>query len=85
MDFAGGLVVHATAGVSALVSRAVLGPRDGFPRDLHPPHNPGHDHDRRRHAVGRLVRLQRRQRAGGQRARPAWRCSPPIWLPPPAR
>jgi Amt family ammonium transporter len=41
MDFAGGLVVHATAGVSALVLAAVLGRRDGFPRDLHPPHNPG--------------------------------------------
>jgi Amt family ammonium transporter len=41
MDFAGGLVVHATAGVSALVLALVLGPRDGFPRDLHPPHNPG--------------------------------------------
>ncbi|HEY5410437.1 MAG TPA: ammonium transporter [Caulobacteraceae bacterium] len=41
MDFAGGLVVHATAGVSALVAAMMIGPRDGFPRDLHPPHNPG--------------------------------------------
>jgi Amt family ammonium transporter len=41
MDYAGGLVVHATAGVSSLVIVALLGPRDGFPRDLHPPHNPG--------------------------------------------
>ena len=41
MDFAGGLVVHATAGVSALVAAVMIGPRDGFPRDLHPPHNPG--------------------------------------------
>jgi Amt family ammonium transporter len=41
MDFAGGLVVHATAGISALVFAHVLGPRDGFPRDLRPPHNPG--------------------------------------------
>jgi Amt family ammonium transporter len=41
MDFAGGLVVHATAGVSALVAAVMVGPRDGFPRDLHPPHNPG--------------------------------------------
>jgi Amt family ammonium transporter len=41
MDYAGGLVVHATAGVSALVLAWRLGPRDGFPRDLSPPHNPG--------------------------------------------
>jgi Amt family ammonium transporter len=41
MDFAGGLVVHATAGTSALVLAWRLGPRDGFPRDLSPPHNPG--------------------------------------------
>ena len=41
MDFAGGIVVHATAGVSALVLAWRIGPRDGFPRDLSPPHNPG--------------------------------------------
>jgi len=41
LDFAGGLVVHATAGISALVFAAMLGRREGFPRDLHPPHNPG--------------------------------------------
>jgi len=41
MDYAGGLVVHATAGVSSLVAVALLGPRDGFPKDLSPPHNPG--------------------------------------------
>ena len=41
MDFAGGLVVHATAGSSALVVAAMLGPRDGFPKELRPPHNPG--------------------------------------------
>ncbi len=41
LDFAGGIVVHATAGVSALVIVAFLGSRDGYPRDLHPPHNPG--------------------------------------------
>jgi Amt family ammonium transporter len=41
MDFAGGLVVHATAGVSSLLIAAFLGPRDGFPHELRPPHNPG--------------------------------------------
>ncbi|CAN5887327.1 ammonium transporter [soil metagenome] len=41
MDFAGGLVVHATAGVSALLLAWRLGPRDGFPRELSPPPNPG--------------------------------------------
>ena len=40
LDFAGGIVVHATAGVSSLVIAALLRPRDGFPRDLSPPHNP---------------------------------------------
>ncbi len=41
MDYAGGLVVHATAGVSSLVAVAMLGPRDGFPKAVSPPHNPG--------------------------------------------
>ena len=41
LDFAGGLVVHATAGTSALVFARALGPRTGFPQSLHPPHSPG--------------------------------------------
>jgi Amt family ammonium transporter len=41
LDYAGGLVVHATAGISSLVVVALLGPRDGFPKELQPPHNPG--------------------------------------------
>ncbi len=41
MDFAGGLVVHTTAGVSALVIVALLGNRMGFPAEVKPPHNPG--------------------------------------------
>ena len=41
MDFAGGLVVHASAGVSALVIAAMVGKRRDFPNQLQPPHNPG--------------------------------------------
>jgi Amt family ammonium transporter len=40
MDFAGGLVVHLTAGVSALVVVTLLGSRSGFPKDVKPPHAP---------------------------------------------
>lgn len=40
-DLAGGIVVHATAGVSALVLAIMLGKRRGFPEHPHPPHNPG--------------------------------------------
>ncbi len=39
MDFAGGIVVHITAGVAALVAALVIGNRRGFPTTAMPPHN----------------------------------------------
>lgn len=40
MDFAGGIVVHVSAGVSALVVAWMLGSRRGFPHGIEPPHAP---------------------------------------------
>ena len=40
MDFAGGIVVHVTAGVSALVVAWMLRPRADFPHGIRPPHAP---------------------------------------------
>jgi Amt family ammonium transporter len=39
-DFAGGLVVHATAGSSALVFAILVGKRKHFPHEMRPPHSP---------------------------------------------
>jgi len=39
LDFAGGIVVHITAGVAALVCAKVIGNRKGFPTTAMPPHN----------------------------------------------
>jgi len=39
LDYAGGTVVHVTAGVAALVSALVIGRRKGFPKTITPPHN----------------------------------------------
>ncbi|GEP10771.1 ammonium transporter [Methylobacterium gnaphalii] len=41
LDFAGGIVVHTTAGVAALVLAVMIGRRRGFPAQMTPPHSPG--------------------------------------------
>ena len=41
LDLAGGIVVHTTAGISALVLAKMLGARKDFPQKFHPPHSPG--------------------------------------------
>jgi len=39
VDFAGGIVVHITAGISALAAALFLGKRKGYPDKMSPPHN----------------------------------------------
>jgi Amt family ammonium transporter len=39
LDFAGGTVVHLSSGIAALAVGRALGPRLGYPKVLHPPHN----------------------------------------------
>src|ERR1700712_3501099 len=41
LDFAGGIVVHTTAGISALLLAILVGRRRGFPTTLTPPPSPG--------------------------------------------
>ena len=63
-DFAGGTVVHITSGVSALVCALYLGKRHRLSGRIHAAAQPGAELHRRLPAVGGLVRIQRRQRAG---------------------
>lgn len=39
IDFAGGIVVHVTAGFAALVACIMVGKRQGYPKQILPPHN----------------------------------------------
>ena len=71
LDFAGGIVVHVSAGFAALASVFVVGRRKFGPGERGLPHNIAFVAPRHRPAVVRLVRLQRRLGAGGQRHRRA--------------
>ena len=64
IDFAGGTVVHMTSGWSALILCIILGKRKGFGKEKMSPAQHGPLYGRHRHALGRLVRLQRRLRSG---------------------
>ena len=67
-DFAGGIVVHITAGAAALVAAILVGKRRRLSQAADAPAQ--HDHEPRRHghALGWVVRFQWRQRPGGERA-----------------
>ena len=69
IDFAGGTAVHINAGAAGLALALVLGKRIGFGKEPDAPAQPAAGHARRRPAVVRLVRLQRRLGARRQRHR----------------
>ena len=62
LDFAGGTVVHISSGVSALILRLALGQAAGLRQRADAPAQPDLHRRRGDAALGRLVRLQRRQR-----------------------
>ncbi len=64
LDFAGGTVVHISSGTSALMLRPVAGETSRVSPGTDAAAQPHVHRLGRRHAVGGLVRLQRRQRAG---------------------
>ena len=72
LDFAGGTVVHISAGVSALV--AVSRPAARFPARADLPAQRARGPNRRGSALVRVVRIQRRVRAGGECPRGARVC-----------
>ena len=84
LDFAGGLVVHATAGVSALVVAEMLGPRAGFPQRGPAAAQPGDDDDRRGACCGSAGSASTPAARWRPTAPPAWRCWSPTSRPPAA-
>ena len=62
LDFAGGIAVEMASGFSALAAALVVGARKDYGRQALLPHNAVYVLRRRRPAVVRLVRLQRRLR-----------------------
>ena len=66
LDFAGGTVVHISSGTSALAA-VLVSAATWLSARADATAQPDPDRDRRGLAVVRMVRLQRRQRAGGQR------------------
>ena len=71
LDFAGGTVVHINAGIAALVAVIVIGRRRGLAQPPVAAAFAAAHAARHRHPVVRLVRVQRRLRAGGERHRRA--------------
>ena len=72
-DFAGGTVVHVNAAAAAFVAAMVVGKRSDYGSNVNPPAQRAVRAAWRRAALVRLVRLQRRQRGGGQPESPGWR------------
>jgi Amt family ammonium transporter len=69
IDFAGGTVVHINAGMAALILALIIGRSRSFMKTEIPAPQPAAGHARRRAAVVRLVRVQRRLRLRRQRGR----------------
>ena len=69
LDFAGGLVVHLSAGIGGLVAAVVMGRRHGYGSENLAPFDLSLAVIGTGLAVGRLVRLQRRIGTGGEFAR----------------
>ena len=85
LDFAGGLVVHLSAGIGGLVAAKVIGPTPRLRHRKSVAVRSVARGDRHRPVVGRLVRLQWRIGARRRIRARSWRSSQPISPPVPAR